>query len=101
MSARTTGVIATRLIGGVLVLFGAAQLLGQVLPFVEFMSWLNWNPRVIFENLSGGSQFGLSANIICMAIVSVLLGWYLLFRGRRVHAWLLAGLGSECEKCGY
>ena len=101
MSPRTTAVIATRIIGLVMLLSGTAALLGQALPFIEFMFWIRWRPRLILENLSGGGQFGLSANIAVLSLAGALMGWYLVFRGRRVHAWLLAGLGNECPACGY
>jgi hypothetical protein len=101
MTARTIAVIATRLIGLVLLIYGATQLLGQILPFIQFMNWISWKWSIAIENLSGSDRFGFSLNTIGLAIVSALLGWYLLFRGRRVHAWLLAGLGADCPKCGY
>jgi hypothetical protein len=101
MTARSIAVIATRLIGLVLLIYGAAQLLGQVLPFIQFMNWISWKWSIVIENLSGSERFGFSINTIGLAIVSAALGWYLLFRGRRVHAWLLAGLGADCPKCGY
>jgi len=94
-------VIATRLIGLLLLIFGAAEILGQVVPFIAFMRWIGWRWRAILENLEGSSHFGMSANVVVMALASLGLGWYLLFRGRRVHAWLMAGLGDECGRCGY
>src|SRR4051812_14724778 len=101
MNPRATAMISTRLIGLVLLPLGMILFTGQVLPLVAFMRWINWDRRAIFANLSGGAQFGLSARTVGIAAGCTALGWYLLFRGRRVHAWLLAGLGSQCERCGY
>jgi hypothetical protein len=101
VNARTTAIIASRLLGLLLLMFGAAQLLGQVLPFLSFMDWIGWDPRAIFANLTGAGQHGLSANLIGLAVASLAMGHYLLFRGRKVHGWLTAGLGPECGKCGY
>jgi hypothetical protein len=101
MSARATAVIATRLIGLVLLLIGAALALGQALAFVQFLRWLHWHFSIAPDDLSAGEQFGLSLSLAATAVCGVVLGWYLLFRGRRVHAWLLAGLGPECATCGY
>jgi hypothetical protein len=101
MNARTTAIIATRLLGLLLILFGVAELLGQVLPLLSFMDWIGWDPREITRNLSEMGQHGLSAHLVGLALASLVMGWYLLFHGRLVHAWLTAGLGSECAKCGY
>ena len=101
MNARATAVIATRLIGLVLTLLGGAALLGQLVPFIAFMKWIDWRPANILDNLSGSAQSGLSAPVFVLGPTGVVLGWYLLFRGRRVHGWLTAGLDNECAKCGY
>lgn len=60
MNARPPAVIATRLVGLLLLLFGAAQLLGQVLPFIAILRWIDWRPRAILENLggAGAAQLG-------------------------------------------
>jgi hypothetical protein len=101
MSPRTTAVIATRLIGLLLLLSGAALALGQALAFVQFMRWIDWDFGNVFDNLSAGGEYGLGLNRAAFACCGLPLGWYLLFRGRRVHAWLLAGLGPECPTCHY
>ena len=101
MNPQTTAVLVTRLIGLLMILYGAAQLLGQVVPFFQFLDWLNWDTRFIFDNLSRADEFGFSVNLITTACISLAAGWYFLFRGRLVRRWLLAGLSSECPQCGY
>jgi hypothetical protein len=101
MSPRATAIIATRLIGLVLFLLGAAFALGQALAFLRLLRWIHWDVRIIPDNFFEGDQFGLRLDRIAFAIAGPALGGYLLFRGRRVHAWLLAGLGPECPTCHY
>jgi hypothetical protein len=101
MEARDTAVIATRLIGLVVLILSVAGVIAQLLQVVAFMRWIAWVPSQILPNLSGADQFGLSFTIVGASVFGLAMGWYLLFRGRRVHAWLLAGLRDACGGCGY
>lgn len=101
MDARITAVIATRLLGLVLLLLGAALAFDQAVAFIRFMRWLHWDFAAIAENLGNGGQFGLDLPRTAFSLCGLALGWYLLVRGRRVQSWLLAGLGSDCPKCHY
>jgi hypothetical protein len=83
-----------------MLLLGAGGLLGQVVPFIAFMQWLRWDFAIIIDNISSGEQFGLSPNRVVMALVGLAPGWYLLFRGRRVHAGSFPGWGAGARSAG-
>lgn len=101
MTARDLTIVSTRLIGLLLLGYSAAVLLGQVLPFLEFMSWISWQPGLVIENIQGARQIGFDPSRILLSLAGLPLGWYMLFRGQRIHGWFLAGLDGQCPSCSY
>ncbi len=101
MTARAFATICVRLLGLLSLLLGIALMLGQIFPLLSYMQWIDWNLAAFLPSFDRAMSYGLSATHIGGSIVCAGFGWYLLFRGRRVLAWITRGLGDECASCGY
>jgi len=101
MTARSFATVCVRLLGLLFLLLGIALLAGQVFPLLAYMQWINWDLTAFLPSFDRAMFYGLNANHVGGSIVCTSLGWYLLFRGRRVLVWIVRGLGDECTSCGY
>jgi hypothetical protein len=96
---RSVVVIAVRLVGLVMLLWGS----GGVLAFVLMLALLATAGSVMSGNLvySGGAAVIVALATHAPSVAWFTLGFYLFAKGRWVFSRLFRGLGTNCFRCGY
>ena len=94
--------VGLRLLGLLCLMFAVPKLLLQAVAFLQTLHSLDWQLRLLPENLSWAqSHYGFSPGGLFVGCLQLAFGLYLLLDGRWLQRRITRMERSACPECGY